>query len=159
MTGATPGAGVALALFQPQIPANTGSLIRLCACLDTPLHLVEPLGFVWTDRHFSRAAMDYRMQCRITLHPDWKRFQNSWSGRSILVTPEGKTPFQDFVFGPGDALVMGREADGFPQDIRQQGHWSVRIPMKSGCRSINMAMAATLVLGEALRQTASVPSL
>lgn len=144
---------IQLALYQPEIPQNVGSLLRLCACLGVPLHLIEPLGFVWTDRRFQRSSMDYRALCTYTRHPDWTHFIVGCSSRVILLTPQASQSLWEFSFLPDDRVVVGRESSGFPDIVLQTFPHRVMIPMKPLCRSLNMAMAASLVLGEALRQT------
>ncbi|ADU12816.1 tRNA (cytidine(34)-2'-O)-methyltransferase [Asticcacaulis excentricus] len=147
-----------LALFQPDIPQNLGSALRLCACLDVALDVIEPCGFPLSDRAIRRAAMDYGGQADVTRHDSWAAFLNrrdDWpqDTRIVLFTTKGAEPYQNFQFGPHDILLMGRESAGVPDDVHNAAEARLLIPMRPGMRSINVINAAAMALGEALRQT------
>lgn len=143
-----------LALFRPEIPQNTGTLMRLGACLDVPIDLIEPCSFVIDDKRLKRAGMDYREQANLTQHVNLEAFwQARKNNRVILLDVKGKHSFYDFNFMPGDTLMVGRESDGVPSDVFDACAASVHIPMIPGCRSLNVAIAAAMVLTEAMRQT------
>ncbi|TMK06741.1 MAG: tRNA (cytidine(34)-2'-O)-methyltransferase [Alphaproteobacteria bacterium] len=145
-----------IALFQPDIPQNTGTILRLCACLDVAAHIIEPAGFPVSDRHFRRAGMDYLDQVTIMRHDSWSRFER-WrsdnSYRLILFTTKAVRSYLDFRYGPMDILLFGRESAGVPDDVVTAADARLGIPIKPGLRSLNVAMAAAMALGEALRQT------
>lgn len=142
-----------LALFQPDIPQNTGSLMRLTACLGVRLHIIEPCGFVLDDKSLKRVAMDYGAQADVTRHSSWEEFLEKKPGRLILLTTKTPQPYTDFAFRSGDILLLGRESAGVPQQVVDKTDAQVTIPMQPGVRSLNVALAASMVLGEALRQT------
>ena len=145
-----------IALFQPDIPQNTGTILRLCACLDVEAHIIEPAGFPVSDRHFRRAGMDYLDQVTIVRHDSWPKFQQ-WhieNGlRLVLFTTKGARAYLDHRYGDTDILLFGRESAGVPDDIAAAADVRLVIPVKPGLRSLNVAMAAAMALGEALRQT------
>lgn len=142
-----------LALYQPDIPQNTGTLMRLCACLGTGLDIIEPCGFPLSDKSLKRAGMDYIDSLDLTRHASWDAFRAQKRGRLILMTTKTDVSFLDFRFDAGDTLLAGRESAGVPDDVRDACDASVTIPMAAGLRSLNVAVASALVLGEALRQT------
>jgi tRNA (cytidine/uridine-2'-O-)-methyltransferase len=145
-----------IALFQPDIPQNTGTILRLCACLDVSAHIIEPAGFPVSDRHFRRAGMDYLDQVTISRHDSWAKFEE-WrhdkAHRLVLFTTKAAGSYLDFRYGAADILLFGRESAGVPDDVAGAADARVVIPIKSGLRSLNVAMAAAMALGEALRQT------
>lgn len=147
-----------LALYQPDIPQNTGTILRLAACLSVPVDVIGPTGFDMTERALRRAGLDYLRHVEITRHVDWPSFlaaQRSATGRSRLVlsTTYGSVPYTDFAFEPGDTLLMGRESAGVPVDVHTAADARIRVPIRPGLRSLNIAVAAAMILGEALRQT------
>ena len=147
-----------LALYQPDIPQNAGALMRLGACLGVALDLIEPCGFVPSDRNFRRAGMDYLDAASVTRHPSWARFcQNRGAGRLVLLTTQSALPYAGFSFRQDDILLVGRESAGVPPEVHQAADVSLTIPMRPGMRSLNVALAAAMVLGEALRQTQGFP--
>jgi tRNA (cytidine/uridine-2'-O-)-methyltransferase len=146
-----------LALYEPDIPQNTGAILRLCACLGVAADLIEPFGFIWDDRHLKRAGMDYLDQVELTRHRSWGAFRAVPRGRLVLVTTQGTAPYHRFAFATGDTLLFGRESAGVPAEIHADADARVAIPMRPGLRSINVALAASMVLGEALRQTGLLP--
>ena len=145
-----------IVLFEPDIPQNTGTILRLAACLDIEAHLIEPAGFPASDRAFRRAGMDYLDQVRLTRHPSWPQF-DAWRRaeglRLVLFTTHGATPYLDHRFEPGDALLFGRESAGVPEAVHAAADARLAIPMRPGLRSLNVAMAAAMAVGEALRQS------
>jgi tRNA (cytidine/uridine-2'-O-)-methyltransferase len=142
-----------LALYQPDIPQNTGTLIRLGACLGVPIDIIEPCGFLFSDARLRRAGMDYLDQAEITRHPSWDDFRAARAGkRLVLLTTKAAQSYLDFAFHPDDVLLLGRESEGAPADVHRQADAKLRIPMKA--RSLNVALAGAIVLAEALRQTA-----
>lgn len=148
-----------LALFEPDIPQNTGALLRLGACLGVGVDVIEPCGFVWSDRHLRRAGMDYLDQVALTRHASWPRFlADRAPGRLILLTtaPDAAA-LPSIRFAPTDTLLLGRESAGVPAEVHAAADLRVRIPMRPGARSLNVALAAAIVLGEALRQTDLFP--
>jgi tRNA (cytidine/uridine-2'-O-)-methyltransferase len=147
-----------VALFQPDIPQNTGTILRLCACLDVEAHIIEPAGFPVSDRHFRRAGMDYLDEVTIVRHDSWPKF-NQWraedGGRLVLFTTKGARPYLDHRFADTDILLFGRESAGVPDAVAAAADATLVIPVRPGLRSLNVAMAAAMAVGEALRQTRS----
>jgi len=147
---------IALALFQPDIPQNTGTLIRLSACLEFDLHVIHPTGFPFSDRQLKRAGMDYAEHANIIEHDSFDAFEQ-WRGevgrRLILLSTKAETTAYETKFESEDILMVGRESAGVPQLVADTADLSIRIPMAKGLRSINVAIAAALMLGEAMRQT------
>ncbi|HET7715091.1 MAG TPA: tRNA (cytidine(34)-2'-O)-methyltransferase [Bauldia sp.] len=147
---------IALALYQPDIPQNAGNILRLGACLGVPVHLIGPAGFDFSDRALRRAGMDYLGQAEIVRHVDWPAFNASRRAeraRLVLLTTRADTAYADFPFAPGDILLLGRESAGVPDEVHAAADARLVIPMRPGLRSLNVASAAAIVLGEALRQT------
>ena len=143
-----------LALFQPDMPQNLGAFIRLAACLGTPLDVIEPCGFPVDDRRIRRAAMDYVDLARVRRHASWDAFRRDrTAGRLVLLTTAGATRLTEAHFTPHDILLLGRESAGVPAEVHEAADLRVRVPMQSGARSLNVALAAAMVLSEALRQT------
>ena len=147
-----------LALFQPDIPQNAGALIRLGACLGVALDLIEPLGFILDDRRLRRAHMDYLEHVRLRRHGSWERYlADKPSGRLVLLTRAGELRYTEFRFAPDDILLLGRESAGAPPQVHASADARIRVPLRPGLRSLNVAIAAAMVLGEALRQTEGFP--
>ncbi len=147
-----------LALFEPDIPQNAGTLLRLGACLGVAIDIIEPCGFVWSDRHLRRAGMDYLAAAEVIRHASWESFRAARSeGRLVLLTTKAPLPYHRFPFRPNDILILGRETAGVPEEVHRAADARLRIPLRSGLRSINVALAAAMVLGEALRQTDLFP--
>jgi tRNA (cytidine/uridine-2'-O-)-methyltransferase len=147
-----------IALFQPDIPPNTGTILRLCACLGVAAHIIEPAGFPVSDRAFRRAGMDYLDQVRLTRHISWAEFEK-WrldaGHRLVLFTTKSATSYLDFHFSASDILLFGRETVGVTDEVMEAADARLKIPLQSGLRSLNVAMAAAMAIGEALRQTRS----
>jgi tRNA (cytidine/uridine-2'-O-)-methyltransferase len=147
-----------IALFQPDIPQNTGTILRLCACLGAAAHIIEPAGFPISDRHFRRAGMDYLDEVSIMRHDSWSKFEqwrNEAGYRLILFSTKGATSYLDYQYGADDILLFGRESAGVPDEVVSAADARLVIPIRQGLRSLNVAMAAAMALGEALRQTGS----
>lgn len=147
-----------LVLFEPDIPQNAGTLMRLAAALGVALDLVEPCGFILDDRRLRRAGMDYLDHVDLTRHASWAAFQRDRAaGRVVLLTTRAAVPYTAFAFRPDDLLLLGRESAGVPPEVHEAADARVVIPLRPPARSLNVALAAAMVLGEALRQTAAVP--
>jgi tRNA (cytidine/uridine-2'-O-)-methyltransferase len=143
-----------LALFEPDIPQNTGALLRLGACFAVPLDIIEPCGFLWSDAKLKRAGMDYLDHAEIARHSSWDAFVAARSGtRLVLLTTKADMPYTEFEFRQDDALLLGRESAGVPEHVHAAAAARLRIPMRNGLRSLNVAMTGAIVLAEALRQT------
>ena len=145
-----------LALYEPDIPQNTGTIMRLGACLGVPIDIIEPCGFPVSDRALRRAAMDYADLVDVTLHPSWQVFwakQIESGRRVVLLSTKAAKNYVDFGFEPQDTLLLGRESAGVPESVHGQVSARITIPMAAGARSLNVAMAGAMVLGEALRQS------
>jgi tRNA (cytidine/uridine-2'-O-)-methyltransferase len=147
-----------LCLFQPDIAQNAAALIRLGACLGVPVDIIEPAGFLFSDKGFRRAGMDYLELASVTRHASWNAFLSERTGRLVLLTVRGETPYTDFSFEPADTIVLGRESAGVPEEVRAAADARLRIPLRQGLRSINVAQAGAMALGEALRQTNGFPA-
>jgi len=148
-----------LALYQPDIPQNTGAIMRLAACLGVALDLIEPAGFLLGDRRLRRAGMDYLDLLDLRRHRSWAAFleRRPREHRLILLTTRAPVPYHRFVFQPDDILLLGRESAGVPDEVHAAADARLRIPLRHGARSLNVALAAAMVLGEALRQTGRWP--
>jgi tRNA (cytidine/uridine-2'-O-)-methyltransferase len=145
-----------LALFQPDIPQNLGSALRLGACLGVPIDVIEPCGFPLSDRAVRRAAMDYAAHAEVRRHASWARFLENRArtdGRLLLFTTKGAAPFHAFAYRSDDILLFGRESAGAPPEAHEAADARLYIPLQPGARSLNVATAAAMALGEALRQT------
>lgn len=154
-----------LALYQPDIPQNTGTLLRLGACLGLPLDIIEPCGFLFNEKAMRRAGMDYLDFADYRRHNSWADFlayrheNPDEYGRLILLTTRGDCSFVDFKFRPNDIILMGRESAGVPENVHQLADAQLLIPMHKNARSINMAVSAAMAITEALRQTNGFPPL
>jgi tRNA (cytidine/uridine-2'-O-)-methyltransferase len=144
-----------IALFQPDIPQNTGTILRLCACLGVEAHIIEPAGFPVTDRHFRRAGMDYLDHVTILRHASWAAFED-WRAtagcRLLLFSTRAAQPYLAHGYRDEDVLLFGRESAGVPDAVVEAADARLVIPIAPGMRSLNVAMAAAMALGEALRQ-------
>lgn len=155
-----------IVLFQPDIPQNTGAILRLAACMGVHVDIVEPCGFVLDDRRMRRAGMDYLDIARYRRHASWAAFQGTRTGagaqageagRLVLLTTKAEDDYDRFVFRPDDSLILGRESAGVPESVHDAVDARIRIAMAPDARSLNVALAAAMVLGEALRQTGAFP--
>ena len=145
-----------IALYEPDIPQNTGTILRLAACLGIEAHLIEPAGFPTTDRAFRRAGMDYLDQVDLTRHPSWDAFE-TWRRaqglRVVLFTTRAATSYLDHAFEARDILLFGRESSGVPDEVHQAADIRLKVPIRPGLRSLNVAMTCAMAVGEAMRQT------
>lgn len=154
-----------LALFQPDIPQNTGTLLRLGACLDLALDIIEPCGFIFNEKAMRRAGMDYLNIADYRRHNSWRDFlayrkdHPEQYGRIVLLTTHASRAYTDFSFQPNDIILMGRESAGVPEEVHQTADARLLIPMNKNARSINVAVSAVMVIGEALRQTNLFPEI
>ncbi|MBQ8481153.1 MAG: tRNA (cytidine(34)-2'-O)-methyltransferase [Alphaproteobacteria bacterium] len=152
-----------LALYQPDIPQNTGTLLRLGACLGLAVDIIEPCGFMFNEKAMRRAGMDYLEFSNYRRHNSWNDFLNYRQehseeyGRIVLLTTKSSDSFIDFNFLPNDIILMGRESAGVPENVHQKADARLRIPMNPEARSINMAVSAAMAITEALRQTNLFP--
>ena len=144
-----------IALFEPDIPQNTGNIFRLSACLGIPVDIIEPTGFIFDDKRFKRALMDYIKFINYKSHLDWKEFYQ-WSQennfRLVLLTTKSKTKYTNFNFSELDIIIFGRESAGVPDYVHNQVHERLTIPMQKGLRSLNISSSVAMVMGEAIRQ-------
>jgi len=144
-----------LALYQPDIPQNTGTLLRTAACLGLAVDLIEPCGFVFSDKQVRRSGMDYLDRVELVRHSSWQAFTGSEifrNRRLVLLSTRAETPYTEITYTPNDILMVGRESAGVPDDVFDAADATVRIPMSVDLRSLNVAIAAAMVMGEALRQ-------
>lgn len=151
-----------LALYQPDIPQNTGTILRLAACMGVAVDVIGPAGFDLSDRTLRRAGLDYLQHVDLTRHVSWEAYlagrgQKQRPGRLVLLSARGDHGYTRFAFTADDTLLLGRESAGVPEPVRATADASVRIPMRTGLRSLNIAVSAAMVLGEALRQTDGFP--
>jgi tRNA (cytidine/uridine-2'-O-)-methyltransferase len=147
-----------LALYQPDIPQNTGTILRLAACLSVPVDIIGPAGFDLSDKALRRAGLDYLERVTLTRHLSWERFGiDRAPGRLVLLSTHGTVRHVDFDFEPGDILLLGRESAGVPDHVHAAADARIMIPLAAGTRSLNVAVAAAMALGEALRQTGGFP--
>ena len=148
---------IEIALYQPDIPGNTGTILRLAACLGAMVHVIEPAGFDLSDRALKRAGMDYLEMAALRRHLNWREFQAwriSQAKRLVLLTTKTATPYTAHDFQPGDILLFGRESAGVPDAVHEAADARLTIPMAEGARSINLALSVAMVAGEAMRQLA-----
>ena len=146
-----------LALYQPDQAGNVGTILRLAACLAVPVDIIEPCGFPWGDRALKRAGMDYAEIANVTRHASWERFEAMLEHRLVLLTTHGAARLDQARFEPDDVLMLGSESGGVPDPVHARADMSVRIPQAADTRSLNIAVAAGIALGEALRQTKRWP--
>ncbi|MGB5482912.1 tRNA (cytidine(34)-2'-O)-methyltransferase [Parasphingorhabdus sp.] len=149
-----------IALYQPEIAGNLGTILRTCACLDVPVDIIEPCGFPFSDRSLKRAGMDYFDHVEYTRHADWDAFRKSVASRDariILLSSKAEQPHHGFAYRNSDILLFGSEGSGVPLTIHDQCDGRITIPMKADMRSLNLAVATGMALGEALRQTGQYP--
>ena len=146
-----------IALFQPDIAGNVGTMLRLAACMGVGVDLIEPMGFPWSDLALARAGMDYAAAASVTRHVDWEAFVATARGRLVLATTSGAVPYTQAAYAADDVLLFGSESAGVPADVHARADLRVRVPMRSGMRSLNVAVSCAMILGEALRQTDAWP--
>jgi tRNA (cytidine/uridine-2'-O-)-methyltransferase len=150
---------VRLALFEPDIPQNTGALLRLAACFGVAVDLIEPCGFLLDDRRLKRAVLDYTADLVLCRHVSWPAFlaRRASQSRLILLTTTGTIPLHRFRFAANDTILLGRESAGVPDDVHRAAAARVVIPLRPGARSLNVALAGAIALAEGLRQTGLFP--
>jgi tRNA (cytidine/uridine-2'-O-)-methyltransferase len=150
---------VRLALFEPDIPQNAGTLLRLAACLGVAVDLIEPCGFLFDDRRLRRAGLDYIVLAKLDRHASWTAFleAHSTASRLVLLTTAGTVALHDFAFAAADTILLGRESAGVPLCVHRRADARVAIPLRPPARSLNVALAGAIALAEALRQTGQFP--
>ena len=154
-----------IVLHEPEIPANTGNIGRTCVATGTRLHLIEPMGFIINDKNLKRAGMDYLSIADYRRHASWDAFLSYRAehaeeyGRIVLLSTHASKPYYDFSFQKNDVILMGRESAGVPEIVHQTADARLLIPMNKNARSINVALSAVMVVGEALRQTGLFPKI
>ena len=146
-----------IALFQPDMAGNVGTILRLAACFGAPVDVIEPCGFAFADRALKRAGMDYAAQAKVSRHADWDQFLGSVRGRMVLLSTKGDRTVSDVGFRSDDVLLLGSESAGAPDFVHRAVDIVARIPMQQGFRSLNVAIATGIALHEAMRQTGSLP--
>ena len=144
---------IEIALYQPDIPPNAATILRMAACFGLTVRIIEPAGFLWSDSSFRRAGLDYIDRAKVIRHSAWEFFLNDTQGRRhLLITTKAALPYTEFSFQLNDILIMGRETSGVPPEVHTVAHARLLIPMIPGNRSLNIAVACAIVTGEALRQ-------
>ncbi|HUZ72746.1 MAG TPA: tRNA (cytidine(34)-2'-O)-methyltransferase [Stellaceae bacterium] len=147
-----------LALYEPDIPQNAGAILRLGACLGVAVDIIEPCGFGLDDRRLRRAGLDYAARAALARHASWEDFLAArGTGRLILLTTAGDVAYHRFAYRGDDTLLLGRESAGVPAAVHRRADARLRVPLVPAARALNVALAAAIVLGEALRQTGSLP--
>jgi tRNA (cytidine/uridine-2'-O-)-methyltransferase len=149
---------IRIVLFQPDIPQNVGTILRLSACLECTVDIIEPCGFIWHDQKLKRAGMDYLDHASIIRHPSWEHFDafratQLPNARLLLLSTKANTPYHHYSFNNEDILIFGSESSGVPDYLDSYIHQKLRIPMGNNMRSLNVAMSVAMVVGEAIRQT------
>jgi tRNA (cytidine/uridine-2'-O-)-methyltransferase len=149
---------IEIALYQPDIPPNAATIMRMAACFGLTVRVIEPAGFTWSDSSLKRAGMDYLDQALVIRDASWAAFRQATKGqRLILASTKATTLYTDFAFRSGDILLMGRESSGVPEEVHDATDARLLIPMREGLRSLNVALACAMITGEALRQTGGFP--
>ena len=143
-----------IALYQPDIPQNTGTILRMSVCFGLPVDIIEPCGFIWNSKELKRAGMDYLDKADVTRHMSWETFLQAYPGkRLVLLTTKASVPYTDFKFQNDDILLFGRESTGVPDTVHNTVNARIRIPMKPDERSLNLALSCAMATAEAMRQT------
>ena len=146
-----------IALYQPDIPQNTASIIRLCSCFNVKLEIIEPCGFNLNDKRLKRVAMDYLDKCKIITYNSYEEFSiKKKNSRVILMTTKAKKNYNNFLFKQKDTLLFGRESQGVPKIVHNNCYEKLKIPLKKNARSLNVGMSVAITLSEALRQNANL---
>ena len=149
---------IEIALYQPDIPPNAATIMRMAACFGLRVRIIEPAGFTWSDSSLRRAGMDYLDHALVVRDASWAAFRAATRGqRLVLASTKAAIPYTDFSFRAGDILLMGRESSGVPQEVHEAADARLLIPMREGLRSLNVALACAIITGEALRQLAAFP--
>ena len=145
---------IEIALYQPDIPPNAATIMRMAACFGLRVRIIEPAGFTWSDSSLKRAGMDYLDRALVIRDPSWAAFREATKGqRLLLASTKADLAYTDFAFRPGDILLMGRESSGVPSEVHAAADARLLIPMREGLRSLNVALACAMITGEALRQS------
>ncbi|WP_438816504.1 tRNA (cytidine(34)-2'-O)-methyltransferase [Taklimakanibacter deserti] len=149
---------IEIALYQPDIPPNAATIMRMAACFGLKVRVIEPAGFTWSDSSLKRAGMDYLDQALVARDASWEAFRQATEGRRlVLASTRAAVPYTDFAFRAGDILLMGRESAGVPPEVHEAADARLLIPMREGLRSLNVALACAMITGEALRQIGGFP--
>ena len=141
-----------LAIFEPDIPQNTGAMIRICSCFDVDIDIIHPASFVLSEKSLNRVAMDYIKNVKISEFDDWKDYMTKRNGRKILLSTRGSKSHYDYRFNQSDNIIVGRESAGVPEYVHQDSDEVLKINMKAGARSLNVATSSAIVISEAIRQ-------
>ena len=141
-----------LAIFEPDIPQNTGAMVRICSCFGVNIDIIHPASFALSEKSLNRVALDYGKNIKLTEFDDWKQYEKNRKGRKILLSTKGKLRHYDFEFKDTDNLIVGRESAGVPDYVHNQSHQIIKIPMNSSARSLNVAVSSAIVISEANRQ-------
>lgn len=152
---------IRLALYQPDIPQNAGTILRIGACLGVAVDIIEPAGFAFSEARFRRAGLDYVRHVELERHVSFDAFETARTAagrRLVLLSTRAAIPYVDFAFSASDTLLLGRESSGVPEAVHAAAEARILVPMRQGLRSLNVAAAAAMVLGEALRQTGGFPA-
>ena len=141
-----------LAIFEPDIPQNTGAMVRICSCFGVNIDIIHPASFALSEKSLNRVALDYGKNIKLTEFDDWKQYEKNRKGRKILLSTKGKLRHYDFEFKDTDNLIVGRESAGVPDYVHNQSDQIIKIPMNSSARSLNVAVSSAIVISEAIRQ-------
>ena len=141
-----------MAIFEPDIPQNTGAMIRICSCFDVDIDIIHPASFILSEKSLNRVAMDYIKNVHISEFDDWKDYMAKRNGRKILLSTKGSKSHYDYNFNQSDNLIVGRESAGVPEYVHQEVDEVIKISMKAGARSLNVATSSAIVISEAIRQ-------
>ena len=145
-----------LAIFEPDIPQNTGAMIRICSCFDVDIDIIHPASFVLSEKSLNRVAMDYIKNVNISEFDDWTDYMAKRNGRKILLSTKGSKSHYDYNFNQSDNLIVGRESAGVPEYVHQEVDEVIKISMKAGARSLNVATSSAIVISEAIRQLKTI---
>jgi len=148
---------IKVALYQPDIPQNTGNILRLAACFNVPVDIIGPAGFIIDDKRLKQVAMDYLDKSKIITYKSYENFLiNKKNSRIILMTTKAKKNYHNFIFKPKDTILFGRESEGVPRIVHKNSYQRLKIPLKKNARSLNISMAVAITLSEALRQNSNL---
>ena len=145
-----------LAIFEPDIPQNTGAMIRICSCFDVDIDIIHPASFILSEKSLNRVAMDYIKNVNISEFDDWTDYMAKRNGRKILLSTKGSKSHYDYIFNQSDNLIVGRESAGVPEYVHQEVDEVIKISMKAGARSLNVATSSAIVISEAIRQLKTI---
>ncbi len=145
-----------LAIFEPDIPQNTGAMIRICSCFNVDIDIIHPASFILSEKSLNRVAMDYIKNVKISEFDDWTDYMTKRNGRKILLSTKGSKSHYDYNFNQSDNLIVGRESAGVPEYVHQEVDEVIKISMKAGARSLNVAISSAIVISEAIRQLKTI---